>query len=95
MPTGSKGIRIYEYLPLPPHKLHAQTAVSDDEWCIIGLPNLDHLSLFVNYELAFLPLARGLGNPLWEQSDGQLGSFSSQPIPEIGETAAYTVYSHT
>ncbi len=31
--------------------------MSDDEWYIIGLPNLDHLSLFVNYELAFLALA--------------------------------------
>jgi hypothetical protein len=92
---GSKGVRLSEYLPLPPHKLYAQTAVIDDEWCIIGLPNLDHLSLFVNYELAFIALAWGLGNPLWEQSDGQLGSFSSQTIPEIRETGAYTVYSHT
>jgi cardiolipin synthase len=32
------GIRIYEYLPPPRGKLHAKTAVIDNEWCIVGSP---------------------------------------------------------
>ncbi|HET8564470.1 MAG TPA: cardiolipin synthase B, partial [Candidatus Binatia bacterium] len=61
------GVRIYEYLPLPRGKLHAKTAVIDDEWCIIGSANLDHLSLFVNHELVLIARDPGLGNALRDQ----------------------------
>jgi cardiolipin synthase len=63
----SAGVRIYEYLPLPRGKLHAKTAVIDDEWCIIGSANLDHLSLFVNHELVLIARDRGLGSALHDQ----------------------------
>jgi cardiolipin synthase len=61
------GVRIYEYLPPPRGKLHAKTAVIDDEWSVIGSPNLDHLSLFVNHELVLVARGRGLGSALTEQ----------------------------
>jgi cardiolipin synthase len=61
------GVQIYEYLPLPRGKLHAKTAVIDDEWCIIGSPNLDHLSLLVNHELVLIARDRGLGDALRDQ----------------------------
>jgi cardiolipin synthase len=61
------GVRIYEYLPLPRGKLHAKTAVIDDEWCIIGSANLDHLSLLVNHELVLIARDRGLGEALRDQ----------------------------
>ena len=61
------GVRIYEYLPLPRGKLHAKTAVIDDEWCIIGSANLDHLSLIVNHELVLIARDHGLGNALRDQ----------------------------
>ena len=59
------GVRIHEYHPA--RKLHAKTALIDDEWCVIGSPNLDHLSLFVNHELALVARARGLGAALRDQ----------------------------
>jgi cardiolipin synthase len=61
------GVRIYEYLPPPRGKLHAKTAVIDDEWSVIGSPNLDHLSLIVNHELVLVARDRGLGSALTEQ----------------------------
>jgi cardiolipin synthase len=61
------GVRIYEYLPLPRGKLHAKTAVIDDEWGVIGSSNLDHLSLFVNHELVLVARHRELGSALTEQ----------------------------
>jgi cardiolipin synthase len=61
------GVRIYEYLLLPRGKLHAKTAVIDDECCIIGSPNLDHLSLLVNHELVLIARDRGLGDALRDQ----------------------------
>jgi cardiolipin synthase len=61
------GVRIYEYLPLPRGKLHAKTAVIDDEWCIIGSANLDRLSLIVNLELVLIARDSGLGNALRDQ----------------------------
>jgi cardiolipin synthase len=61
------GVKIYEYLPPPRGKLHAKTAVIDDEWCIIGSPNLDHLSLLVNHELVLIARDRMLGQALREQ----------------------------
>jgi cardiolipin synthase len=59
------GVRIYEYVA--PRKLHAKTAVIDDEWCIIGSPNLDHLSLLVNHELVLIARDRRLGETLRAQ----------------------------
>ena len=59
------GIRIYEYVA--PRKLHAKTAVIDDEWCVIGSPNLDHLSLLVNHELLLIARDRGVGDALRDQ----------------------------
>jgi cardiolipin synthase len=59
------GVRIYEYVA--PRKLHAKTAVIDDEWCIIGSPNLDHLSLLVNHELLLIARDGRLGSALTEQ----------------------------
>lgn len=59
------GIRIYEYVA--PRKLHAKTAVIDDEWCIVGSPNLDHLSLLVNHELMLVARDSRLGSALTEQ----------------------------
>jgi cardiolipin synthase len=61
------GVRIYEYLPPPRGKLHAKTAVIDDEWCIIGSANLDHLSLVVNHELVLIARNGPLGAALREQ----------------------------
>jgi cardiolipin synthase len=61
------GIRIYEYLPPPRGKLHAKTAVIDDEWCIIGSANLDHLSLIVNHELVLIARDHELGDALRDQ----------------------------
>jgi cardiolipin synthase len=61
------GVRIYEYLPPPRGKLHAKTALIDDEWCIVGSPNLDHLSLLVNHELLLIARDRTLGEALREQ----------------------------
>jgi cardiolipin synthase A/B len=61
------GVRIYEYLPPPRGKLHAKTAVIDDEWCIIGSSNLDHLSLLVNHELVLVARDHGLGEALRDQ----------------------------
>ena len=61
------GIRVYEYLPLPRGKLHAKTAVIDDDWCIVGSPNLDHLSLLINHELLLIARDRRLGEALREQ----------------------------
>ncbi len=61
------GVRVYEYLPLPRGKLHAKTGLIDDEWCVIGSPNLDHLSLFVNHELLLIARDRGLGEALRDQ----------------------------
>jgi cardiolipin synthase len=63
----SAGVRIYEYLPLPRGKLHAKTAVIDNEWCVIGSANLDHLSLFVNHELVLIARHPALGNALRDQ----------------------------
>ena len=63
----AKGVRIYEYLPPPRGKLHAKTAVIDDEWSVIGSPNLDRLSLFVNHELVLVARDRGLGDALRDQ----------------------------
>ena len=60
-------VRIYEYLPPPRGKLHAKTAVIDDEWSVIGSPNLDRLSLFVNHELVLVTRDRGLGDALRDQ----------------------------
>lgn len=59
------GVRIHEYVA--PRKLHGKTAVIDDEWCIIGSPNLDHLSLLVNHELVLAARDSGLGSALTEQ----------------------------
>jgi cardiolipin synthase len=61
------GVRVYEYLPPPRGKLHAKTAVIDDEWCVIGSANLDRLSLFVNHELVLLARDRPLGDALCDQ----------------------------
>lgn len=61
------GVRIYEYLPPPRGKLHAKTAVIDDEWCVIGSPNLDHLSLIVNHEIVLVARDHGLGEALRDQ----------------------------
>jgi cardiolipin synthase len=61
------GVRIYEYLPLPRGKLHAKTAVIDDEWCVVGSPNLDHLSLLVNHELVLIARDRVLAESLRDQ----------------------------
>jgi cardiolipin synthase len=41
--------------------------VIDDEWCIIGSPNLDRLSLLVNHELMLVARDGGLGSALKEQ----------------------------
>ena len=59
------GVRIHEYVA--PRKLHAKTAVIDDEWFIVGSPNLDHLSLLVNHELLLIARDRWLGEALREQ----------------------------
>jgi cardiolipin synthase len=61
------GVRIYEYLPPPRGKLHAKTAVIDNEWCIVGSPNLDHLSLLVNHELVLIARDPSLGEALRTQ----------------------------
>ena len=61
------GVRIYEYLPPPRGRLHAKTAVIDNEWCVIGSSNLDHLSLLVNHELVLIARDRGMGEALREQ----------------------------
>lgn len=63
----AEGVRIYEYLPPPRGKLHAKTAVIDDEWSVIGSPNLDHLSLFVNHELVLVAGDRALGKAMRDQ----------------------------
>jgi cardiolipin synthase len=68
----AEGVRIYEYLPPPRGKLHAKTAVIDDEWCVIGSSNLDHLSLFVNHELVLVARNIGLGSALREQFERDL-----------------------
>jgi cardiolipin synthase len=66
-PLMAAGIRIYEYLSPPRGRLHAKTAVIDDEWGVIGSANLDHLSLFVNHELVLVARDDGLGSALTEQ----------------------------
>jgi cardiolipin synthase len=75
------GVRIYEYLLPPRGKLHAKTAVIDDEWCIIGSANLDHLSLVVNRELVLIARDRGLGESLRDQYFRDLADASEvQPL---------------
>jgi cardiolipin synthase A/B len=59
------GVRIYEYVA--PRRLHAKTAVIDGQLCVVGSPNLDHLSLFVNHEFVLVARDRGLGEGLREQ----------------------------
>ena len=61
----AEAVHIYEYVA--PRKLHAKTAVIDDEWCVIGSPNLDHLSLLVNHEIVLVARDRGLGRALTEE----------------------------
>jgi cardiolipin synthase len=61
----AEGVRIYEYVA--PRKLHAKTAVIDGQWCVVGSPNLDHLSLFVNHEFVLAARDLGLGQALHEQ----------------------------
>lgn len=61
----AEGVRVYEYVV--PRKLHAKTAVIDDEWGVIGSPNLDRLSLFVNHELVLVARDRELGSALRDQ----------------------------
>jgi cardiolipin synthase len=63
----AEGVHVYEYLPPPRGKLHAKTALVDDEWCVIGSPNLDHLSLLVNHELVLVARDRGVGEALRAQ----------------------------
>lgn len=58
------GVRIFEYLP---RKLHAKTAVIDNEWAIVGSANLDYLSLFVNHELVLMARNRELNEALRRQ----------------------------
>jgi cardiolipin synthase len=70
------GVRIYEYLPPPRGKLHAKTAVIDDEWCIVGSPNLDHLSLLVNHELVLIARDHSLGKALRQQYTRDLAESS-------------------
>ena len=43
------GVRIYEYLPC---FNHSKTLVCDDRWCWIGSVNLNHRSLYDDYEVA-------------------------------------------
>jgi cardiolipin synthase A/B len=75
------GLRINEYLPPPRGKLHAKTALIDDEWCIIGSPNLDHLSLLVNHELVLIARDRRLGEALRAQYLKDLAESSEvQPL---------------
>jgi cardiolipin synthase len=75
------GIRIYEYLPPPRGKLHAKTAVIDNEWCIVGSPNLDHLSLLVNHELLLIARDRELGSALRAQFHRDLADASEVQHP--------------
>jgi phosphatidylserine/phosphatidylglycerophosphate/cardiolipin synthase-like enzyme len=55
------GVRLFEYLP---SFQHAKTALFDDEWSVIGTPNLDRWSNMWNHEIAVdnlhLPLAQEL-----------------------------------
>ena len=53
----------------------------DDEWCIIGSANLDHLSLLVNHELVLIARDRGLGEALRHQYFEDLADSSEvQPL---------------
>ena len=75
------GVRIYEYLPPPRGKLHAKTAVIDDEWSVIGSSNLDHLSLLVNHELVLIARDGGIGAALRAQYFKDLADSSEvQPV---------------
>jgi phosphatidylserine/phosphatidylglycerophosphate/cardiolipin synthase-like enzyme len=55
------GVRLFEYQP---SFQHAKAAVFDDEWTLIGTPNLDRWSYLANYEIAVdskdVPLASQL-----------------------------------
>jgi len=74
------GIRIYEYVSPPRGKLHAKTAVIDDDWCVIGSANLDHLSLFVNHELVLVARNGRLAKALRDQySEDLLEAVEVQP----------------
>ncbi|MBI4565517.1 MAG: cardiolipin synthase ClsB [Planctomycetes bacterium] len=53
-----RGIRIFEYHgPI----LHAKTSVIDGYWSSVGSYNLDHLSMFHNYEATAIVLSRDFG----------------------------------
>ncbi len=52
------GVRIYEY---PARVLHSKTMLVDEGWSMVGSANLDHLSLFHNYELSAVVLDAGIG----------------------------------
>lgn len=81
------GVRIYEYVA--PRKLHAKTAVIDDEWCAIGSPNLDRLSLFVNHELVLVARDRGLGGALRDQYLNDLAD-ASEVQPSVWNKRGWT-----
>lgn len=49
------GVRIFEW---PGAMMHAKTAVIDGTWATVGSYNLDHLSLFYNYELTAILVDR-------------------------------------
>lgn len=55
------GIRIFEW---PGPMMHAKTAVIDGRWSTIGSYNIDHLSLFHNYELTSILVGGAFGGKM-------------------------------
>ena len=52
------GIRLFEW---PGPMMHAKTALIDSNWVTVGSYNIDHLSLFRNFELTAVAVDREVG----------------------------------
>jgi len=63
------GIQVFEYLP---RMLHAKTAVADGSWAVLGTANLDHRSVFLNYELVVATRDPALCRALQQQFDADV-----------------------
>ncbi len=64
------GLRIFEW---PGPMMHAKTAVVDGAWSTVGSYNIDHLSLFHNYELTANIADAGFGRRMEEMFEQDFG----------------------
>lgn len=60
------GVEIYEYRR---GQLHAKTLTIDGQWSLVGTPNFDPRSVYLNFEVAVVMYDQGLAVQLHEQFD--------------------------